>query len=704
MVTRYSGEKCRIGLFSRIDYPGEGFRQALLELAADVFREEDCHYVVLAGGLISAKSVKDKLLKLKRKLTAAQKAIRAIERKKKQLEKSRKALPQADAKELKRLQNRVSSYQRRMAELEPEELGKQLAKLMPRFTDAKGDSVNLYIIPSPAYDGDVGEEVAHILAAKRKDVRVYSAGSDRMEVKQAGKILEVLTPEKAVWMRGDYYSTPIERVLKDKRKQSSRSAPDLQVIGCFASTITKPKGELPRPYASVPALHRIEEARVAENQIGVRVMSIHKDHTVPVLRTFNFKDLVSRERTFIGLPNKLSKRRRAIIDLLKEKGRTSTGILADEAGVSRETVEQELQGLVIRDGRPRKTWPGLFYDKDAKRWDFDLRWVQQHLRYPALPKEFKQDSIVAYGCLHAGSVNTDYRFFLEMIPKIILDRDATILVGAGDLVEGLKHNLALRGEVFGGINVTKQEALAGQMVGKVTVDVFRARFPGALAALTGGKKGPYDEATVRAAVDAALLTNILIPGNHDLWMTDFGWTPLAFLKATMRRCIVDSIERILVASGMCMHGLNDLVESKIVEPDKGKFTLPSGLQMTIMHPHMARAKTTSLRPQEMLDKAYDSPVVIGANFHVAEHLEVWDGEHGQRVCLQLGTLKHSTDFEDNKLKIVDQGFGYLGVYSHEGRILKTEATFYDNDPEHAVSLEPDALFKTLVKDLGLTDG
>lgn len=46
------------------------------------------------------------------------------------------------------------------------------------------------------------------------------------------------------------------------------------------------------------------------------------------------------------------------------------------------------------------------------------------------------------------------------------------------------------------------------------------------------------------------------------------------------------------------------------------------------------------------------------------------------MCLQVGTIKHRSNFEDGKLKIVDFGVGMLKVWSKDKRIKKTETTFY----------------------------
>ncbi len=689
---------CRVGLMSRIDYPSDGFRKGLLELAAEVFRREDVHFVILAGGIVDARYVKEKTKKLKKRISAIRKEIKDLE---KQQPDTPKAAKSRDDK-VAALEVQAERFQGYLDELSPEKMAEQLGKLMPVFKNGRGETIKLYMFPSPAYDGEVGKAVAELLAEKYRsdDIRAYSRGGDRLPIKQAQKSVEVLVPDKNVWMRGDYFSTPVERVLKDRRRQTATKLPDMYVVGCFGSTITKPMGEAPRPFVTVPVLHRLHEVRVNENQIGVRVMTVSRDRPEPVTRNYSFKDHVQAERTYIELPKKLSPRQVKLLEILKDHGKMPVGLLADESKLTCDTVRTALLPLVNRDGKRPKNWPGLRFDMESKRFDFDGYWVRENLRYPVPTEERKIDSIFAFGCLHAGSIYADYRYLLDTLPRVILERNATILVGAGDFVEGIKHSLLLKGEVYGGLNVTAQETLAGEIMAKVVIDVFRERFQKALAQMPG-KPAP-DQIT--RLVGDSLLTVVMIPGNHDLWALEAGFSPLVVMKMTLIRRVCQGIAEMLNAKGYCLSCLGGLIESKVVEIGSEGYILPSGLKMAVMHPHMGRTKTTSIRPQEMLDKAADSHLVVGANFHVGEHLEMWEGDLGQRVCLELGTIKRRSDFEDNKLKIVDHGFGYIRLESLDGRIVSTEQTFYGGTPFKGPKIDMQRVFNDMLSVFGLPKG
>lgn len=693
----------RIGLISRVDFGSDGFRRGLLEHAAGIFRDEDVDFVILAGGLVSARAIKERDKRLTKAVKGNDREIRAISDRLEDIddellklevketlnkkERSRKGELTRERKKLEPdlgpLRREAENLARQQLALHPKQMADELNELMPRWTGAGEKPVVLYVVTSPSYDDVVGQRTADFLMEGRstKEIRVLPPGAARIPLwpgKPFQKELEVLTPEKMTWLRGDYYSTPIERVIKDKLKQTSQpTAADIIVAGCFGSTILKPQGELPTPYVAVPALHRIEELRVSENQIGVRVMDVAQDSANPVVRTYNLKDMVSRERSFISVPDDLKPEAAKVVDFLKREGRRATGVIASGTGLSREVVQKTLESLRVKKGERRRSWPGVVYYEHAERWDFDVSHVQRNLRYVPPKGERKVDRLVAAGCVHAGSSNTDYLHW-KKVGEVILATGARHLLLVGDEVEGIKHNLALRGEIIDGINVTAQEALMSWMLHESIVDVFKALFEKNLAELLKKTKTPSQE-QLEAAVDASLVEAIVITGNHDLWMKDVGWTPLAFLKGTTERLVTDALSRHLDAKGLTIGRLPEIVRNKIIFPDRGLHVLPSGLKLAMMHPHMSRTKTTSIRLQEMLEKARDCQIVAGANFHVAEALEHWEPKLGQRVCIELGTMKHRSDFEDNKLKTCDQGFGALTVESVDGKIVSTEASFHSND-------------------------
>lgn len=741
-----NGHKTRIGVISRIDFPGEGFRRGLLELAKKAFAQADVQFVILAAGLISHKAVKDAIKTIrndqrtiKREITKRKQRDRTNETRRKvaangdwdryqaartergSAEKELKALPKdapeetrkeleakldsAEAMMAKRWSLRLANEGRRdkergreaaeikaleldIEELEadlkpftPESMASYLASAIPEFTNADGKPVKLYIVPSSAYDGDVGKETAEALQVRRQDIIVYSEPRARFPITSADKVIEVLVPERKAWLRGDYDSTPVERLLKDRACIGDQDVePAMFLVGGFGSSITKPVGEWPTPFCSVPVLSAITDVSITENQIGVCIMSVHRDHAIPLVHTVPFKDQVSRELEFIGMPRVMNDTRRSLIDVLKRIRSATTGTLSRETGLTEADVTAEMQSMASTTTSARNTsWPGVAWNDKERRWGFPHKWIQENLRYPEPSGERRTDSVLCYGCLHSGAKSLDVAYFLREVPKRILDHGATILVGAGDFVEGLEHNLLERGEVHPAFwNLTLQEKLAGGMVARVTMDVFNVRFPAALDRLLDqiGGRQPTDE-ELRATINEALLQNVMIEGNHDEWLKKHGATPLITMRDVMLRQIRRAIEKELDRHGMRTVGLDELVEKKIVILGTGvRYVLPSGLQMSVDHPGMARTKTTSIRAQSALAQNRESHVVVVANFHVGISVQRWDGRLGQRLCLQVGTLMLDTDFEHKKQKTVDHGFGFFRLVSVEGRVVEVTVTFY----------------------------
>jgi hypothetical protein len=293
---------------------------------------------------------------------------------------------------------------------------------------------------------------------------------------------------------------------------------------------------------------------------------------------------------------------------------------------------------------------------------------------------------------------------LRELTQRILDHEATILVGAGDFVEGVNHELMNRKEVYGGLVVTEQEILAARLIARVTVNIFRARFPDILKRLREkiGERQPTDD-ELHAAISEALLLNLLIEGNHDEWVKRGGVIPLRIMYTEIVTVVMRAIEQDLDKHGLRTLGLYNLVQSKTLILPFGRHQLPSGLHLTVSHPHMSRTKTTSIRAQAALNQARDSQLAIMANFHVGIVVHQWNGTLGQRCCMQVGTLMVDTDFEHKKQKTVDFGFGFVRVVSVKGRVVETHTSFYGRRPEDCRTLDPSTPLQDLLAAHKLND-
>ncbi|MHA2232528.1 MAG: hypothetical protein ACXAB4_08545 [Candidatus Hodarchaeales archaeon] len=706
----------KVGLISRIDYGSRGFRKGILDVSFELLKSKGVDFIILAGGLVSrdmTQQLKDYINDgiLQDRLDAHTKKVKektkfaedSAKRKKRKTTPILDPVPKSE-----RLKERKEQLRNEFLRKRAEELAKIIPSIIvPDPEDSKKEKqLDLFIITSPAFDGEVGEIIANILASLRPDVRVWNKGGDRFLVKYVDKLLWVLTPMKAVWMRGDYYSTPVERVIKDKVKQTSQTPPDLFVVGCFGASINKPKGELPYQYVSVPALSRLEATRVNENQVGVGVLEFPADNGQHLFSVYSLKDLVARELGFIIPPDGATKLQKRVIEVMKSRGWVTPGILRYKLGdVNPDRLLKALRNLrdKKRIRRMGENWPGITEKGAGKKFYFDLEWVQTKLKFRVPSGPFAEDRIASFACLHAGSVETDYGFFLDKFPKYILKKGATILIGAGDIKEGMKHGLFTKGEVVAGMNSTKQEKFAAHLIGEVIFKVFKERFEFGLL----DRKDRLSDAQLTMLISESLLSFYYILGNHDLWETEDGHDPLELFHLVLSKYITERIAMLVAEKAYsCPYDhITALVDAKIEQT--GFFDLPSGLKVSIQHPHMARAKTTSLRPQAMLEFAryHGCQVAIGANFHVSENVEEWHSKLGQTVCQEIGTIKHGSNFERRKMKTVDQGVGFLKVISHkdedgEVRIFSTESAFY-GEAKARPPIETMDLVNVFVQKLGI---
>ena len=629
-------EPFKIGLISGLNYGGEDYRVGLWEAAFAYFRKEKPLFVVLDGWVVDSKA-----------LTA-------------RLKEELKLYPKEERKQVER------SFVKKHAEF--------LAKNIPVIR-----GINIYIVTSPAYDGQIGNQIVTKLARLRKaDIRQYRDGGDKLELRQIVGILSVLAPKKSAWLRGDYYDTPGLRVLKDEKKRSSRGLGDVNVVGCFGSSVFHPgdSTEVKKPYFLIPVLHKIGETRTAENQVGFAMLHFVTPNPKEVIaRTVSLKDLVSDERQFINPPEGASELQKKIVEVLKERGACPAGVIQTYLNGNSCNIATIKKNLVWLSEQPQNdSWPGLKFTETSNKWYFCLSWFSDNLRY-TLPKNFLKDKFLVFGCLHAGCKHTDMKFFRDVVPEIMLQGNIDNLCGVGDFIEGMKHDLILKGEVYGSrdhvFNYSIQEKLSAYLVGSIIFKVFRERIKDLLP------KGfvKLSQEGRLSLIRSALPNYFYIPGNHCEWAKNGGFDALSTFRSELKIFLMYQIEELLTKNNICVNGLLGVIQSKLIGlSDSGSQPLPSGLSFSMLHPGMSGTKTPSIRPQGVLSHVKDQ-IVFDANFHTHEAVCEWCVEVGQRVCLQVGTMKIKSGFENSKLKTVDTGVGILKVLSKDNRIFQSDANF-----------------------------
>ncbi|MEK7596214.1 MAG: hypothetical protein AAB564_01540 [Patescibacteria group bacterium] len=663
----------RIACLSGIAYANNGFRAALIKIAAEICAAEGVHFITVDAHAIDEKALKERI----KKETAGFK----------------KEEKEAVTKRV--LKDAMKSFAAFLPKIKkPHD---------PRKTKnpaAELEFIRWYFIPCSIFDGKYGEEILRILQLERKeDIRQSKTGGDRSEVKNINQIVWFLNPPKSR-LASRYYSAKPERDIEEKRKQTSQSMPDLWVHAGFASNIHVPSGLRAEPYVTIPALRRLEESYAVENQVGFTIIEFQdKDHYS--VKSWSFKDLVARERSFItGITLGANEVHKRVVEAIKIHGPLTTGLLVDKTGIERERIEKEIKFLKEEEPSSRKTWPGFCYNESSQRYDFHLQWIQERLRYPSLPEKLMENFLLFEGCPHIGYTTTDYEHFIKERPKIILKNGVKIWSVLGDFIAGLHHDLMCSGEIFGQMNNTEQEELAADFYATVIYKVFLERFG---KWLKGKNVARVSAEELTSAVKESLLIFLYIPGNHDLWQERDGNTPLTTFRYRLLANLVYHLGKMLADMKFPAISLDRIVNKKIIGfPDyEAKYVLSSGLILGMMHPQMGRTQTTTIRAQHAMEAMGMSGCQITgiANFHTAAVVHEWNSALGQCVVVQAGTQVIYTRFEKRKMKGgVDFGPILLKVWSYDKRIVATENAFFNKPMLKAPirkSTDPDQLRKDL---------
>lgn len=645
-----SVDKVNVGLISRIDYGRKGFKKGLLELAYKSFAEEKVDLVIVAGGLVSTPAIRG-LFKEK---------VRAYIEVKKHY---------ARVNDIKFKSNEV---RKETESIVINEFVDELSKAIPRIK-CNRRAVKTYIVISPSsnYDGIIGMRVARALAKKRRDVRVWGEGSADFPLKQISEFISVITPTKASW-RSEYFSTMVDRMVKDEIKRRASSLPKIFVVGCSATAIMRQQGESRRGIVSIPAIHDLENISSSENAIGCRILKFDNESNNVDVVTYSFKDAVKNERRWISLRAFKKNSDEYLVFSAIKNGPMTIGMLADKTEISRKRILAAIKKINSVAVASKKI-PDIVYNSNSGIYDFNTHWIQMELKHK-MPNSEKltKYSHVLFGCMHTGSVNTDYKFIRDDLPKIVCDWNADILVGAGDFIEGIVHNLILRGEVYGGMNITDQERIAASAVAHILLYVFNKRFDDFVS-----NDLPKSENEMKDVVKKSLMKFVYTIGNHDAWTERDGIRPLQEFKNSLIRLVLNGIETKLNEHNLHTYGIHSIVNEKVflVPQESQMFNIRDGVLSCVIHPRMARTKTSSIRAQESLEKYRVAKIVDIANFHVAIVVEQWEEKTGNRIALQTGTLCRRTDFEDGKLKTVDFGVICSDIYFYKNRIVKTVVRF-----------------------------
>ncbi len=557
------------------------------------------------------------------------------------------------------------------------EIAREIAEEFPKFTNSKGETVKTYIVTSQAlnYDCSVGAEIANLVSYRRDDIVFWGEEDQRFIIKglerEDGTNCEIqfVLPLKSAW-RSKYYSTRPQRLVEDKEMQSAQRPPELWVSDCAAVGLILPAaGEREVPIFSFPGLHRLQKVMTSENQVGVGVIEFSDDGSQPRAWFISLKDLLESERQFIPIPSSATEIQKRIIEQLKVQPST-LGMLESATGVDRKTIIHALRSYTEQKFEP----PIIFDDSRKIKYDFDREWMSKSLIYPELNLEnLTVDIIAGMACIHAGYRTTQYRWWLEQVPQILLSHNVKTFAHCGDRIAGLKHNLHLKGEIIAGLNYTQQEVLDARLEGYVIFEVFKPRFLAELSRFKGRRLNARRLATM---IDNALIDYYYNLGNHDKWLLEQGVTPLSAVIPELIRYLTEKITcflRDLKIGFPNFPYVEPIVRRHIVFGSI--HTLPSGLKMGINHPNLSRAQTASLRAQQVLRHQRNCHICEYGNFHTAKAVLEWNWKLGERVAIENASILSGTEFESGKLKTVDTAISITKVYSQNNRIVMVQPSF-----------------------------
>lgn len=666
----------RVAYFSYGSYRGDGWRKGLFALAARIIGEEGCHFPVFAGGMISKKWLLEEIERVS-------------------LNMKRKFAPIAE-------------------EHVVQETARALASLLPRFKKPDGGFARWYIMPSIPYDGLLGERVISHLQKIRSDIRQYKTGGERIEIRGSNgnpSIYHGIVLPKKRRLTSKYMSAAPEKDITDIEEQTSRQLPDLWVYGVAATALYKPSGEREIPYLTLPAVQKLEaeDRHLAENQSGLTIVEEMPDGD-RLVHYWNMRDLIARERDFItGIKTGASETQKKIHEIIKREGARHPGRLADELrriyeiDISDEAAFKEAMGLVEPKPSTRKAYPGFHYNEASQRFDFHQEWIQEMLSYgfPSQNEGWHENSFLMFGCLHAGYTTTDYEFVVKKFPEYILKYNIEVIAGIGDFIAGLRHDFMHAGEVLN-MNYTEQESFAAELIATALFTVFMDRFEKRCADV---KEKAIIPSVIRQLIKESLPLFLFIEGNHDEWQKKDGHTPLEKFYDKLISLLSRFITRHLIKKNIAIFDPTEVVEEKIkwLPVNEPVYELPSGIRVGLMHPHMARADTTSLRGEKalkLLKRKWRCQIAGIANFHVHVAGHKWWFDIGQCVFVQTATEVLYTNFELGKLKDTDFGPIMLKTFSHNGRIYKTALASF-NRPMLEKPIPKDTNAYDLKKKLGL---
>jgi Icc-related predicted phosphoesterase len=577
-----------------------------------------------------------------------------------------------------------------MAEICSEELAEELEPI-----ESNGRVVKIWIVTSPYYEDNkdkygflsslklnLGPKIKERYGLLKENI-IWSRPRINIQDDVGIPYIDVITPKTAPPFRSQYPSTPIESAIRYHQTSSLEEPAQLYIVGGYGVFIVEPN---PRSiitksgYISVPSLHLKEKAgTILQNTLGFGCIELTKEEP-QVRTTCFFTDWAPHMEKGVSLAiygelfGKKSREVRVIESVLNFVGTTITiGKVVGDTGLGTEDVITAISEIEKRLDIQILKGNQILGERLIRKITFeDIE------KYGYLPGDEKEIRAVATACWHIGSKFLDHDL-LYRIPRIVKQEKAKTVFVVGDLVEGVKYQQVLKGEVEKGLEThRKQEERAAKIIND-------------LAKQSGCKF-------------------IVIPGNHDVWILDEVIKTRETILMRMLDAIKTRIEigefppedrRVVAKIKRLARDLEGEIEKLInnpVEPlpffrqliDKKRVVvLPNpavwlgiGIRpfhVVLKHPHEASSKTSVLKLMEVLSWSIKSGkraklIVIG-NYHENNAFTTRIGDETY-LMVQAGTLKKESPFEELRNKVPERGIVAFSVNFWRKRLVKVSIAFY----------------------------
>lgn len=649
---------------SGINFPYRN-RKYLIDVVADIAREHNAKFIIVAGNAIAGKHLDGELAALLLSVKEEMKSANEL------IKETNKKLPAGQK------QSMVKFDQELKEELKNsfiDEKSQALDEFLPHIENNSQKVKYHIIISENIFDRPIGVKILEELQKRRDDIRLFYDTEEKIPINLEGiEDPRLIVPRRRPWFY-KILTGLMQRLIDSFVQRTFSPRPSFVSVGCTGTGANIPfyKGV---PCFSIPTLHKIDEQLSTENMVGCLVKKITVRNGKPYIinRTYDFRTLIFNERE-IAVGSLVSDFEKEIVDALKPSSASLKSVLFRVNQNRREKLSlQEVKDTLEK----LKSRNIVVFDEKGNRYRINEELVKQATcTLKDLMSGTKVHKHVAISCIHIGALKTLYFTLMNDLPDLAVDADALII--NGDLKQGIAHNYEYNGELLPFANgKDKQDLLAARIVHHIVWRIFEKRFESI-------KAKNYDAKDI---VSRCLIRLVIKIGNHDAW----GYygkdaLPLVLFETEFKSLLLKSISDFCFQNNLRTADLSSItktVEERFRLVGEIGIVNVNGIKIGVKHPHKSRTLSKSQRIQEVVsffeeqkvEKPYNVTVVYDANFHeaAAAHVSIF----GRTILgVQTGAFLKDTQFENTKDKVVDYGPAKVTVcVNKDNQLIYDEVEF-----------------------------